>query len=158
MIRWIANQKGTNYSSGAEKSKCNKFDFVRLQASNWASWGSYLKSSYALFRLVLSRIKYTVRTLYNILKIPNSGQSLKPNVPSRRLQSFLMAELNQPGRVITIWITRKSEGVFADLNHFSLMGSTSPYNVWVILIDDDWGIKGVALAYLSLRWFNQQVG
>jgi len=28
MIRWIANQKGTNYSSGAERSKCNKFDFV----------------------------------------------------------------------------------------------------------------------------------
>ena len=43
-----------------------------------------------------------VRTLHVSLQMPNSGQPLKPNVPSRRLKRSPMTELNQPGMVISI--------------------------------------------------------
>lgn len=42
-----------------------------------------------------------------------------------------MAELNQPGKVISIWITRKGEWVFADLNHFSLGEHYASHTEWV---------------------------
>ena len=80
-----------------------------------------------------------VRTLHVSLQMPNSGQPLKPNVPSRRLQRSPMTELNQPGMVISIsdhskgWMgLRGSKSLLsgrARLSESTLVQPSAPSNI-----------------------------
>jgi len=54
MSRWILNQMGTNYSSGAERDIRNKFGLVNHKTIT-GLLSTYHKPSYAGSRLVLSR-------------------------------------------------------------------------------------------------------